>query len=114
MSELVGSFANDENSGGAESFKLLKSPQDDILLKYVNGLDVNVDITIDATYREDKSGYNDSEELRGSNADVAALTVNNDSTDSDLITEEWEAIKVTTTPASDPSSGSFDLRVIRG
>lgn len=82
------------------------------LLRFVNGLDVNVDITVDATDDQD-SDFSDSEELRGSaSGSEATLTVSNGSVDSDLVTEPWEHLRIGVTPASNPSSGQFELRLI--
>lgn len=85
---------------------------DATLYRYLNGLDVNVDVTVETTHVED-ADYSDTEELRGSGADSeATLTVEAGTPDSDLITEPWERLRVGVTPASNPSSGEFELRSI--
>lgn len=80
------------------------------LYRYLNGLDVDVDITVEATDSQDTS-FSDTEELRGSaSGSEATLTVTNGSVDSDFITEPWELLRISVTPASNPSSGQFELR----
>jgi hypothetical protein len=88
------------------------SGTDATLYRYLNGLDVNVDITIDGTHVEDGS-LTWPEELRGSGSESEpTLTVESESADSDLITEPWERLTINVTPASNPSSGEFELRSI--
>lgn len=85
---------------------------DATLYRYLNGLDVNVDVSVEATHVED-DGFADPEELRGSATDSEPLlTVETGTTDSDLITEPWELLRIGVTPASNPSTGEFELRKI--
>lgn len=85
---------------------------DATLYRYVNSLDQNVTVTIVATDAQDTT-FTDTEELRGSaSGSEASLTVQNNSTDSDLITEPWERLSFGINPVANVSVGEFELRSI--
>ncbi|MFB6282589.1 MAG: hypothetical protein ABEK59_01450 [Halobacteria archaeon] len=109
MADKIGSFDHDANSGSTESYKLFPG-ENGTLLRYENGLDVDVDVEIEATIGEDKANFNKSEDLRVSGGSPGAKTVKSNKYDSDYLTEPWDILKVKVTPASDPTSGTFTLR----
>lgn len=120
MSRTPDAFGTDDNPleagdwSGTETKSLQISRPAQVaatLYRYLNGLDVNVDVAVSATDEQD-TGFSNAEDLRGGDADDAALTVTNGGVDSDFVTEPWELLQVDVTPASQPSSGSFELRAV--
>lgn len=88
-------------------------PMSEVLYRYINGLDVSVDVTVESTDADDKSSMAYLEDLRGGSASKTALTISSGSAGSDYLTEPWEIVRINVTPASNPSSGEFTLKEIR-
>lgn len=104
MSDLALSIDSSDSDGSNETV-LVFHKGIETLYKYINGWDVSVNIDVDATYREDKS-FSDSEPLTTDD------TVNAGNTSSDILSEPWEILQFTVKPNGNPSSGTFELRVM--
>ena len=96
---------HDFADGTGETFTVQRNIfREDTLFRYVNNLDVDVDIAVEGTDNYD-TDLVETEEL-------GAKTVLAGTVDSDYMTEPWEVVVVTVTPAATPTTGTFELRQI--
>lgn len=81
----------------------IKNGQSPITFQYVNGLNAEITIDVEATYGEDDD-FSDSITLE-SGKTVAAST-----TDYDTAGYPWEQMRFTVTATTSPSSGTLHIR----
>lgn len=78
------------------------TPQFEVLYRYLNDLDADVDVAFKVTDEHD-SAYDYAEQ-------TDTRTVTAGSLDGVLLTEPWERVAVEVTPQTSPSTGTFTLR----
>lgn len=113
MARIEATIDSADNTGGDETVDVtLNDWMRVFMFRYINNWDVSADITVEVTDGND-TDFSESEDIRGGTAGPAALAVSGGSVDSDYLTEPWTKARITISPASSPSGGSFELRTLR-
>lgn len=93
----------------------------DILYRFINTLDADVHVTLEATDDIDGDSFVESEtlpiggETNDPDADTKLITAGDTTkqVESTLLTEGWPYLQFTITPQSTPTTGDFELRDIK-
>lgn len=76
--------------------------------QYINNLDADADVRVIASY-DDDDAFDDAVEVE------SAKTISSGTSDFDTLTRtEWDQLRFEITPATTPSSGSFDIQLHGG
>lgn len=102
MANQIITLDNADNAGGDETYVQQTATTldtSDTLFHFVNGFDQAVDVTVDGTYAQDDD-FSDSVQLNTEN-------ISSDASGYYVVTEPWEQIQITLSPAADPTTGTF-------
>ena len=99
MAKIVGT---DNIRSTTTQYYTIKNSNSPLTFQYINGLDADVDITVEATHAEDDS-FSEAVEL------MSGKTVANSSEDYDTMGYPWDQIRFAVTAVSTPSNGKLKI-----
>jgi len=99
---MARSIANEEIRSTSTQYFTITNTDSPLTFQYINGLDVDVDITVEATHDNDDS-FSEAVEL------MTNKTITNGSEDYDTMGFPWDKLRFAVTPISSPSSGSLKI-----